>query len=103
MPLLRSFITHYNIVSKTLQHSLFVNHHSPNPASSDVTFEYIAYGANSGYLMIVNTVTGNSYNYIIDVNQTTMAVNIANFSSGLYTVVLICDGQVQNSKTLAKQ
>jgi hypothetical protein len=53
--------------------------------------------------MIINTVTGNSYNYIIDVNQTNIAINIANYSSGLYTVVLVCDGEVQNSKTLAKQ
>ncbi len=76
---------------------------APNPATNQVTVNYIADEANSAYLMVVSTVTGISNNYILDVNQTSVNLNISNYTSGTYSVALVCDGEIVDSKNLAKQ
>lgn len=75
----------------------------PNPASNLVTVNYLADGASSAYVMIVNMTTGSSDNYILDVQETNTSINISNFTTGMYNIILVCDGEVQNSKTLIKQ
>ncbi len=75
----------------------------PNPTSHQVTVNYLADGAGSGYIMVVNTNTGNSDNYILDVQQTHVSIDVSPYTAGLYNVILVCDGEVQNSKTLIKQ
>ncbi len=76
---------------------------APNPATNQVTVNYIADEASSAYLMVVSTVTGISNNYILDVNQTSVNLNISNYTSGTYSVALVCDGEIVDSKNLAKQ
>ncbi len=75
----------------------------PNPASSQVTVNYLSDGATSAYVMVVNMNTGSSDNYILDVQQASTTINISNFTSGMYNIILVCDGEVYNSKTLIKQ
>lgn len=75
----------------------------PNPVSAQVTVNYLADGASSGYIMVVNTNTGNSDNYILDVQQTQVSIDVSPYTPGLYNIILVCDGEVQNSKTLIKQ
>lgn len=75
----------------------------PNPTSSQVTVNYIADEASSAYLMVVSTVTGISNNYILDVNATAINLDVSTFTSGLYSVALVCDGTIVDSKNLAKQ
>jgi len=75
----------------------------PNPATSQVTVNYIADEASSAYLMVVSTVTGISNNYILDVNETAVNLNITTYTSGLYSVALVCDGDIVDTKNLAKQ
>ncbi|SRX50851.1 Thermophilic serine proteinase [Aequorivita lipolytica] len=75
----------------------------PNPATSQVTVNYTADEASSAYLMVVSTVTGISNNYILDVNETSVNLNISAYTSGTYSVALVCDGQIVDSKNLAKQ
>jgi hypothetical protein len=76
---------------------------APNPTSSQVTVNYLANGATSAYVMVVNTITGNSDNYILDVLASTTTMDLSSFSTGLYNVILVCDGVIQNSKTIVKQ
>ena len=75
----------------------------PNPASNQVTVNYLADGADSGYIMIVNTHTGNGDNYIFDMQQSNIVIDISTYHPGLYNIILVCDGEIQNSKTLVKQ
>ncbi len=75
----------------------------PNPATSQVTVNYIADEASSAYLMVVSLVTGISNNYILDVNETNIDLNVSAYASGLYSVALVCDSEIVDSKNLAKQ
>ncbi len=75
----------------------------PNPASSQVTVNYIAGGASSAYVMVVNMNTGSSDNYILDIQQSSTSIDVSTYTNGLYNIILVCDGEVQNSKTLIKQ
>ncbi len=75
----------------------------PNPASQSFTVNYLTDGASSAYLMVVNLNTGGSDNYILDVQQSNTTIDISTYTSGLYNIILVCDGEVQNSKTLIKQ
>jgi len=75
----------------------------PNPTSSQVTINYLADGATSAYLMVVNAITGSSDNYILDTEDASTLIDVSTFAVGLYNVILVCDGEVQNSQTLVKQ
>ncbi len=74
----------------------------PNPASNMVTINYTADEATSAYVMIVNNTTGSSDNYIIDTSLATIDVDLSIYQEGLYSVILVCDGEIQSSKTLVK-
>jgi subtilisin family serine protease len=76
---------------------------APNPASNQVTISYDAVGANSAYLMILDVANGTSNNYILNATQTTTTLDISWYQTGFYSITLVCDGEIQNSKTLAKQ
>ncbi|MCF6308032.1 MAG: hypothetical protein L3J09_08770 [Flavobacteriaceae bacterium] len=74
----------------------------PNPASNQVSVNYITDGANSAYVMVVNMNTGSSDNYILDITQSSTVLDISTFTTGLYNIILVCDGEVQNSKFFLK-
>ncbi|GER59193.1 hypothetical protein ULMA_13010 [Patiriisocius marinus] len=76
---------------------------SPNPVSNVATIAYDAELANSAYLRVVNTNTGNEYNYILDINETEYVIDTTLFTIGSYVVALICNGEFQTSKILVKQ
>tara|TARA_R100000935_G_scaffold27288_1_gene47396 strand:+ start:69230 stop:72076 length:2847 start_codon:yes stop_codon:yes gene_type:complete len=75
---------------------------TPNPASSLVTLNYVIDGSNSAYIMVVNMQSGSSENIILDTTTSQMDLDISNLITGLYNIILICDGETQNSKTLSK-
>jgi len=75
----------------------------PNPASQSFTVNYLTDGASSAYVMMVNMNTGSSDNYILDTQQSSTSIDISTYTAGLYNIILVCDGVVQNSKTLIKQ
>ena len=78
---------------------------TPNPASSSTTVNYdIKNGAASAYLIMVKQ-SGNTpaIHHILDVNAKQTTINISNYATGLYTIALIVDGEISDSKTLLKQ
>lgn len=78
----------------------FITSLSPNPANSNVTIDFVLDSISSAYLMVVNQ-TGTSFNnYIINPNMLSMSININDFQSGLYTVVLVCNGIAKDAKQL---
>lgn len=75
----------------------------PNPATTQVTVNYTADEAGSAYIMVVNQTTAASDNYILDTQEESITIDISSYPSGLYSVILVCDGEVQSIKTLAKE
>jgi hypothetical protein len=75
----------------------------PNPASSEVTISYDVTGATSAYIMLVNQTTSNSDNYILDIEETSVTINTSGYPTGLYSVILVADGDIQSSKNLVIQ
>lgn len=76
---------------------------SPNPASNQVNIDYKADGASSVYLMILNQTSTVSNNYIIDTSLSETTINLSTYQSGVYTLVLICDGVARDAKNLVIQ
>lgn len=75
----------------------------PNPASNSVTINYDVSVASSAYLMVTNTSTSSSNNYILDTTVLQTTLDISTYPVGLYSVALVCNGQIQQSKILVKQ
>lgn len=70
----------------------FITNVSPNPASNFVTIDYFAEGASSAYLMLLSYTNGTASSYIINPTSTQTNINIANYQTGIYSVILVCDG-----------
>ncbi len=73
----------------------------PNPANSQLTITYDVAGVNSAYVMLVNQTTSNSDNYILDSEETSVTIDVSNYPIGLYSVVLVVNGEIQSSKNLS--
>jgi subtilisin family serine protease len=76
---------------------------SPNPASNQVNIGYVADQASSAYLMILNQTSTVSNNYIIDTNLLETSINLSTYQSGVYTLVLVCDGIARDAKNFVIQ
>jgi len=76
---------------------------TPNPVASQLTIDYIVAGAASAYVMLLNQSTATSDNYILDTIDGTISLDLTSYPTGLYSVILVCDGQIQDIKNLAKQ
>ena len=73
---------------------------SPNPASSQVTISYDASNASAASIMMLQA-NGTSYQtYTISPNQSSISINTSAYPTGIYTVVLVCDGQSIDAKSL---
>jgi hypothetical protein len=76
----------------------------PNPAVNQLTVEYKINKANSAYISVVGTYGSNtSNNYILNVEQDSIQIDLSTYPSGVYSIVLISDGEVTDSKTLIKE
>ena len=75
----------------------------PNPVNSQLTVTYDAQGATSAYLMLVNQTTSNSDNYILDTEESSIGIDVSGLPTGLYSVILVCNGEIQSVKNLVKQ
>lgn len=76
----------------------------PNPASSDLRVHYTLDDVTtSAYIIIIHQVTGSSNNYRLDVEKDYIDLNISLLPTGIYTVLLIADGEIKTTKGLIKQ
>lgn len=70
--------------------------------ATTVKVNYIADEATSAYLMVLHQNSGNTGNYIIDAEEDSHTIDLSGFASGLYSIILVCDGEIQGSKNLVK-
>ncbi len=68
-----------------------------------LSIDYMVERVNSAYIMVLNQSTGISDNYILDTNLDEISLDMSNQSTGMYSIILICDGEIQDSKNLVKQ
>ena len=76
----------------------------PNPTSNVANISYKINEVTSAYLMIISSY-GSSYcsnNYILDINNSNINIDLSNYETGFYTVALVCNGQIVDAKTLIK-
>ena len=73
---------------------------SPNPANTLSTIEYKIVNASSAYLILSRPYSGTQNQYIINptINQTT--INVSGLTTGVYSVILVCDGVAKDVKSL---
>lgn len=57
----------------------------------------------SGMIIGQYGTNGISNNHIIDITSNQTTINLTNYSNGFYTVSLVCNGQIVDTKTLIKQ
>jgi len=50
--------------------------------------------------MVVNTTSGVSNNYILDTILTEAVFDFSGYPTGLYSISLVCDGNIEDSKLL---
>lgn len=72
----------------------------PNPATNTVNIEYGTLNCTNAYIMLVNLNNSSTANYILNLTNTNIDINLSGYNSGLYRVVLFCDNQVIESKNL---
>lgn len=75
---------------------------SPNPANSEVTLNYDIENSESAYIVLAGLNNNINNSYLLNTSSSQKTINLNNFPSGQYTIVLIVDGQVINSKNLIK-
>lgn len=71
-------------------------------AINTISVNYFIQGAGEAYLFIVSTTTAATYNYVLDVNNESISIDISNLSNGYYEIALITDNEVQDSETILK-
>lgn len=76
---------------------------SPNPATTSLTVEYKADDATTAYLAIVNQSATVYKQYSLNTQQVSVTLDINELDPGMYSVLLFCDGQEYDAKSLIVQ
>lgn len=76
----------------------------PNPAIDQLTISYQLASEESAYIAINSLYLTNniSNNYILDNNATQKIIDISNYPSGVYSVILVVGGNIAEMKTIFK-
>lgn len=75
---------------------------SPNPANQNVLVTYHVASDSSSYLILTDLSNAQSNNYILDSNASELTIDLSNFQAGTYSITLVSDGNVIESKNLIK-
>lgn len=79
----------------------FIENIYPNPAlyQNSFTVDYTISGANNAYMSIINSVNGQVFNFILNLNSSSVNLN-PNLPRGNYQITLIANGVIQDVKPL---
>ena len=77
---------------------------NPNPATNDQTVvSYHTQGGSSAYIAVFNVATGGSDQYILNLGQGSITLDLSTYQPGNYEVLLITDGEVRSTESLLVQ
>ncbi len=66
---------------------------SPNPTTDEVTIGYRADAATSAHLMVTIPYSGASHDYVLDVGEDEITIDVSDYGVGTYSVILVCNGE----------
>ncbi len=89
----------YNEVTVIVNEN-FIKSVVPNPGTDFIDVQYMISQSISAYLSIVNISNADTNNYILDSTGGILNINISSYSQGLYSISLVCDGEVKDSELL---
>lgn len=73
---------------------------SPNPASTTVDIGYFISEHDNGYIMLTHSITGLSYNYVLNSTNTNQVIPVDQLASGTYIVNLVANGGIIATENL---
>jgi hypothetical protein len=91
------------VTNQQCQKKRFINNVSPNPVGALAQVDYEVEDVTDAKIRIVKT--DNSFDVTYDLDETLeqINVNLTNCTCGAYVVILICDGVVEDNKTIIVQ
>ncbi len=75
---------------------------TPNPATNQITVNYEVGSANSSYLILTNNLFSFFRPYFISSNSGSKTISVQFIPAGNYTLLLMCDGIIVDSKNFIK-
>lgn len=72
----------------------------PNPASDNVTITYNASSAGSAYLILTQPYSSVQNQYLLDTSLSETSIDVSYLSTGVYSVILMCNGEAKDVKNL---
>lgn len=75
----------------------------PNPVSTQLTIDYVAENVSSAYIIILNQSNAETNNYILDLNSDQVTIDLTSYSIGLYSAILVCDGEICDANNFVKE
>jgi hypothetical protein len=79
----------------------FINSVSPNPASNLMVIDYLSEDvANATLTLAPTSGIGTIHNFMLNPSSTSHTIDVSSFSSGIYAVSLMCDGELKDSKQI---
>ncbi len=73
---------------------------TPNPASNTAVIEYETQQITSAYLMVSMPFSASTEIFPLDIAQNTYTLNVSQYQTGVYGLLLVVDGQVVDQKGL---
>jgi len=73
---------------------------SPNPASTNVDIGYIVTETDNAYIMLTNSTTGLSYNYVLNSANNNQFIPVDQLPQGTYIVNLVANGEILDTMNL---
>jgi subtilisin family serine protease len=76
---------------------------TPNPTNDIAIINYNLENTNSAYIMLLNQLGTEATNYLLNISNSSISINMSNLVNGAYTAILICDGVATDAKLIIKQ
>mgnify|MGYP006427026575 CR=1 FL=1 len=73
---------------------------SPNPATTSVNVGYLIAENDNAYVMLTNTTTGLSYNYVINSSNNNQTIPVDQLPQDIYIVNLVANGDIIDTQNL---
>ena len=90
----------YDEVTVTVS-TYYISSVAPNPASTNLTISYKVSGASNAELAIINVNDpAESYSVVLSTRKTEESIDVSEWSTSVYSIVLICDGQIVDNEGL---
>jgi len=88
----------------SMQYIAHIESMNPNPATNQVVVKYNVGNAMSAHLIVYETATAiTASKQILNCSQSQTVLDVSSLNAGVYTVILVCDGQFIESKKLVVQ